>query len=97
MQTVSQIINYRNRRRILENRNPWLKIGLGFSILICLIGVGTCLAVVWIYTNLTHDLPSIEVLPGLLEPPNGILLQATRLYDRNKQHVLLPRESRCGK
>jgi membrane peptidoglycan carboxypeptidase len=93
MQTVSQIINNRNRRRSLENRNPWLKIGLGFSIFLCLIGVGTSLALLWIYTNLTRDLPSIEVLPALLEPPNGVLLQATRLYDRNKEHVLLSLES----
>jgi membrane peptidoglycan carboxypeptidase len=40
------------------------------------------------YVSLTRDLPSIEILPSLLNPPDGLLLQPTRIYDRTREHVL---------
>ncbi len=40
------------------------------------------------YADITKDLPSIEVLPQLLNPPDGLLLQPTRLYDRTGAQVL---------
>ena len=41
------------------------------------------------YVSLTRDLPSTDILPHLLNPPDGLLLQPTRLYDRTGQYVLL--------
>ncbi len=41
------------------------------------------------YAELTRDLPNVELVPALLNPPHGLLLQPTRLYDRSGQHVLL--------
>lgn len=41
------------------------------------------------YANLTRNLPSVETLPALLNPPDGALLQPTRVYDRTGQHLLL--------
>ena len=41
------------------------------------------------YADLTHDLPSIDILPILLNPPDGLLLQPTRIYDRSGEHPLL--------
>ena len=40
------------------------------------------------YANLTGSLPSVELLPVLLNPPDGLLLQPTRVYDRTGQHLL---------
>jgi membrane peptidoglycan carboxypeptidase len=40
------------------------------------------------YADLTRDLPSVEILPGLLNPPDGLLLEPTRIYDRTGQHIL---------
>jgi membrane peptidoglycan carboxypeptidase len=51
------------------------------------------MAGLWLYINLTRDLPSVDVLPSLLEPPNGTLLQPTRLYDRTHEHVILTLEN----
>jgi membrane peptidoglycan carboxypeptidase len=42
-----------------------------------------------IYTSLSKNLPSIDTLPVLLEPPDGLLLEPTKLYDRSGEHVLL--------
>ncbi|NOY98018.1 MAG: hypothetical protein GXP40_02280 [Chloroflexi bacterium] len=40
------------------------------------------------YASLTRDLPPVETLPVLLNPPDGLLLQPTRLYDRSGEHLL---------
>jgi peptidoglycan glycosyltransferase len=41
---------------------------------------------------ITRDLPDIGTLPGLLNPPDGLLLQPTRFYDRAGEHILLSLE-----
>lgn len=40
------------------------------------------------YAQLTHDLPSIEQLPVMLDRDQGELLQPSRLYDRSGTEVL---------
>lgn len=40
------------------------------------------------YADVTHNLPSTEILPRLLNPPDGLLLQPTRVYDRTGLHLL---------
>jgi len=47
------------------------------------------LAVGLAYADVTHDLPSVQYLPILLNPPDGLLLQPTRVYDRSGTHLLL--------
>lgn len=64
-----------------------LGIGFGFAL-----SVGAALLVVagaLAYAELTHDLPNIDYLAALLNPPDGLLLQPTRVYDRTGQHLLL--------
>ncbi|HSQ27788.1 MAG TPA: transglycosylase domain-containing protein, partial [Anaerolineales bacterium] len=41
------------------------------------------------YAQVSQDLPNIEILPQYFEPPNGLLLQPTRLVDRSGEHILL--------
>jgi membrane carboxypeptidase/penicillin-binding protein len=38
--------------------------------------------------SLTADLPSLETLPALLDGPDGLLYEPTRLYDRSGQQVI---------
>jgi membrane peptidoglycan carboxypeptidase len=59
-------------------------IGIFFSLLIATSLLTTAFA----YVTLTHDLPSVDILPQLLHPPDGLLLQPTRIYDRTRQHIL---------
>lgn len=63
--------------------------GLGFGAALSLLLVATILLIGAIYTYLTADLPSLDLLPILLNPENGILLQPTHLYDRSGDHLLL--------
>lgn len=73
-------------RRSVEARTRRLSLGCGFiiSLFLALLIFGATL----LYADLTHDLPSSEILPGLLNPPDGLLLQPTRVYDRTGQHIL---------
>lgn len=40
------------------------------------------------YADITRELPSTEILPRLLNPPDGLLLQPTRIYDRTGLQLL---------
>lgn len=42
-----------------------------------------------LYAGVVSDLPSLSILPQLLDPQNGLYLQPTRVYDRSGQKLLL--------
>ena len=73
-----------HREHASRRRNGLLAVGVLSSLLIA-----ACILVSAVsYVNLTRDLPSLELLPRLLNPPDGLLLQPTRIYDRTRQNVL---------
>src|ERR1051325_2206860 len=74
----------RQRASAARTRNLFLSAGMILSLFIAALIITSAFA----YVNLTRDLPSIETLPNLLNPPNGLLLQPTRIYDRTGQQVL---------
>ena len=91
MTDVTPILRRRRDRResarkSVESRTRRFALGFGFvfSILLALLILGTA----FFYAELTRELPSVETLPGLLNPPDGLLLQPTRVYDRTGQHIL---------
>ena len=61
--------------------------------LISILGLLGAMVLVLAYSGLTQGLPSPEALPALLNPPDGVLLQPTRLYDRSGEHLLLTLEN----
>ncbi len=73
-------------RRGVEARARRFGIGVGFVFSITLVLL--IFGIVFYYAELTRDLPSIQALPNLLNPPDGLLLQPTRVYDRTGQHIL---------
>jgi membrane peptidoglycan carboxypeptidase len=40
------------------------------------------------YISTSQDFPSLKTLPLLLEPPDGLLLQPTRFFDRSGEYVI---------
>lgn len=84
----------RNADRPAQRRSSLrLRLGLSTSALLSLLLALTAFAGVLSYASLVRDLPSVEALPALLEPPAGLYLQPTRLYDRSGAHVLLTLQS----
>jgi membrane carboxypeptidase/penicillin-binding protein len=55
-------------------------LSIALAALILVIAVG--------YADLTRDLPNVQYFSVLLNPPDGLLLQPTRLYDRTGAHLL---------
>ena len=91
MPQTQSIVQRRRARRADERRARATRfqmggIGLGIiiSFLLALLILFTALA----YASLTSNLPNVELLPVLLNPPDGLLLQPTRIYDRTGQHLL---------
>ena len=75
----------RQHSRQSRTRSCLLISGMVFSLLIAALIVFTAFT----YVNLTRDLPSVEILPDLLNPPDGLLLQPTHIYDRTGQNLQL--------
>ena len=91
MSSTIPILRARRERRLARQhareartRSLFLSVGMILSLLIAaLIITGA-----FIYVSLTQDLPSTQTLPILLNPPNGFLLQPTRIYDRTGDYIL---------
>ncbi len=91
MPSTLPILRARRERRLARQqanesrkRSLFVSAGMIISLLIAALIIVTAFA----YVNLTRDLPSPQILPILFNPPNGLLLQPTRIYDRTREHIL---------
>lgn len=75
--------NRRQNQARTSARQRLGRFGLGLGALFGLGVVFTLLVGGWLAVDLTHDLPAIAKLPVLLDSPNGLYLQPTRLYDQS--------------
>ena len=92
MSKPPQIVGFRHTRREKQQRNPAGRLGLTVGILASLAVMLGLLAVLYAYVEFTAGLPSLESIPTRLEPPDGVWLRPTRLYDRSGEHVILTLE-----
>jgi len=91
MPPILPILRSRRERRLekqkrIENRTRGAILSGGI-ILSLVLGVLIILGA-FAYADVTRDLPSTEILPVLLNPPDGLLLQPTRVYDRTGTQLL---------
>ncbi|PWB71041.1 MAG: hypothetical protein C3F07_15600 [Anaerolineales bacterium] len=91
MPQITPILRERRKRRIAKQhkdeartRNTLLSAGMILSLLIAALIIVTAFS----YVNLTRDLPSVQILPTLLNPPDGLLLQPTRITDRTGENTI---------
>ncbi|HLO32917.1 MAG TPA: transglycosylase domain-containing protein [Anaerolineales bacterium] len=91
MPSTLPILRARRERRLARQqvsaarkRNSFLSLGIVVSLLLA----ACLLTTAFSYVSLAHDLPSVDLLPQLLNPPDGLLLQPTRIYDRTRQNIL---------
>jgi membrane peptidoglycan carboxypeptidase len=92
MQNFLPILRARRERRLAKQRissNSARGALLGFGMVFSLFLAVLILLGAFAYADVTRDLPSVEILQRLLNPPDGILLQPTRIYDRTGGQVLL--------
>lgn len=93
MLSVADINRIRRRQRDKVERKLRVILGLGCALVLSLIITITSITTAFIYINLTRELPSIESIPALLEPPHGALLQPTTFFDRTGEHVIFKLEN----
>jgi membrane peptidoglycan carboxypeptidase len=91
MPQITPILRERRKRRIARQhkdeartRNALLSAGMVLSLLIAALIIVAAFG----YVSLTRDLPSTQLLPVLLNPPDGLLLQPTRITDRTGGNVI---------
>ncbi len=91
MPSTLPILRARRERRLAKQRassnrtrGTLLIVGTVLSLLLAAIIILGAFA----YADITRDLPSVEILPRLLNPPDGLLLQPTRIYDRTGLQLL---------
>jgi len=91
MPSILPVLRARRERR-LEKQNKQSARTRGFvlsgGILISLLLGVVIIIGAFAYADITRDLPSTEILPRLLNPPDGLLLQPTRIYDRTGLQLL---------
>jgi len=83
----------RQERQLRARRDPTSRIGLGCVTLLSLLAAIGAIAITLAYTNLSRGLPSLDALPALLNPADGVLRQPTRIYDSSGEHILLTLEN----
>lgn len=91
MPSTLPTLRARRERRLAKQRassnrarGTLLSLGMVLSILLAALIILGAFA----YADITRDLPSVETLPRLLNPPDGLLLQPTRIYDRSGLQLL---------
>ena len=92
MPQTQSIVQRRRARRADERRARATHLrmgGVGLGMIVSFVLALLILSGALAYANLTSNLPNVELLPALLSPPDGLLLQPTRVYDRTGQHLLL--------
>jgi membrane peptidoglycan carboxypeptidase len=85
------LLRRRRERRSLEKQRSQGRLTrgtVGLGLLLAVILGGLILGGAFTYASVTADLPSLDLLPQLLDPLNGSLLQPTRVYDRSGAHLL---------
>jgi membrane peptidoglycan carboxypeptidase len=93
MPTVPQIVGYRERYRNRTRNQFARRIALPAGAFLSLAVAIVVLAFSFFYVNLVQGLPSLAAIPALIEPPDGLYLQPTRLYDRSGQNIILVLEN----
>jgi membrane carboxypeptidase/penicillin-binding protein len=91
MPSTLPILRARRERRLNQQnkksnrqRGFVLSVGIIISLLLGLVIILGAFA----YADITQDLPSTEILPRLFNPPDGLLSQPTRIYDRTGLQLL---------
>jgi len=85
MRNITPILRARRERRQARRQKNEARLnvaGWSAGLIISILLAALIFSAAFAYADLTRDLPSIELLPLLLNPPNGALLEPTRIFDR---------------
>lgn len=83
-----------HRRHQRQTGHPRLvRFGFGLGAILGLFFAAALIFTSLAYVQLARDLPSLDMLPLLLDRQTGLMLQPTRIYDRSGENLLLSLEN----
>ena len=91
MHNITPILRARRERRQERRKKNDARLsvaGWSAGLVVSIVLAALIFTTAFAYANLTRDLPSVEILPLLLNPPDGALLEPTRIFDRTGTHIL---------
>ena len=91
MQKFLPILRARRERRLAKQRklsNYKRSIVLSTGMILSVALAAVILLIAFAYAGITSDLPSVEILPHLFNPPDGLMLEPTRMVDRTGTQLL---------
>ncbi len=88
MDIRSHIMRFRTNRKNHNRSNPLGMIGLLIALLISIITAGGVIYGVYRYAEITDNLPPPDMMERLLNPPDGSLLEPTKIFDKTGEIVL---------
>jgi membrane peptidoglycan carboxypeptidase len=91
MPSTIPILRARRERRLAKRRSSDSRkrsLFLSAGMILSLLTAALIIVAAFGYVSLTRDLPSTQLLPALLNPPDGLLLQPTKITDRTGQNVI---------
>ncbi len=94
--TLSRILKQRARNKLRMQKSATRRLSRTLLIvagILMLVLIAAGITFAFLYARLTHDLPSSQLLPLLLDAQDGQLLQPTRFYDRSGEHLLYTLEN----
>ncbi len=89
--TIARILNKRQARKHKQEHGAlarWRRLLLGLAALLCVVFFAGAIVLAFVYASITSDLPAHEMLPLLLDPTDGLLLEPTRFTDRSGKVLL---------
>lgn len=91
MPSIIPILRARRERRLTKQRASSARkrsLFVSAGMILSLLGAALIIVTAFTYVDLTRDLPAPQILPILLNPPDGLLLQPTRITDRTGRNVI---------
>lgn len=93
MSEINRLLRARKRRKQQSDSTSLRRIGASLALLASLVAVLLGLGGTIFYTTVAAELPSVKMLPLMLDSSEGMLLQPTRFYDHGGEHVILELEN----
>lgn len=88
MSRIPHLVHSRAQRRKARRNSTLGRAAFGFALFVSLFLFAAALGSVVFYNHVSRDLPSPAMIPALLEPEQGALMQPTTILDREGEEVL---------
>ena len=88
MSRIPHLVHSRAQRRKARRNSTLGRTAFGIVLFVSLFLFAAALGSVVFYNHVSRDLPSPAMIPGLLEPEQGALMQPTTILDREGEEVL---------